>query len=96
MSTVSTGSHRVAIRRALILGERIFPAVNLWTAQKSVHWIVSLLGVAIALAGTLVVTQVICVYLPFDYPLTICKGSIRSKRSSKKLFAGAAILFSSQ
>lgn len=53
----------------------------------------SLICVAIALTGTLIITQVICVYLPFSYPKYA--GSLFAANGlARSFFAGAAILFS--
>lgn len=39
-----------------------------WTARKDVHWIFSLLGIAVSMMGVFTSTQCMFIYLPFTYP----------------------------
>lgn len=64
-----------------------------FTARKSVYWVVSLLGVAISMCGTFIITQCMFIYLPFTYPRY--SGSLFAANGlARSLFAGAAIVFS--
>lgn len=67
--------------------------ISAFTARKSVYWVVSLLGVAISMCGTFIITQCMFIYLPFTYPRY--SGSLFAANGlARSLFAGAAIVFS--
>ncbi|KAL4802570.1 MFS general substrate transporter [Aspergillus unguis] len=64
-----------------------------WTADANIHWIVSLLGIAISMCGVFIITQCMFIYLPFTYPRY--SGSLFAANGfARSLFAGASILFS--
>ncbi|OCL02965.1 MFS general substrate transporter [Glonium stellatum] len=63
-----------------------------WTARKSVHWIVSLVGVAISMLGVFIITQCMFIYLPFTYPKY--SGSLFAANGfARSAFAAGAILY---
>ncbi|TVY12934.1 Caffeine resistance protein 5 [Lachnellula arida] len=71
------------------IGQFIFA----WTARASIHWIVSLLGVAITMCGIFIITQSMFIYLPFTYARY--SGSLFAANGlARSVLAGAAILFS--
>ncbi|OAA68561.1 Major facilitator superfamily domain, general substrate transporter [Niveomyces insectorum RCEF 264] len=64
-----------------------------WTARADIHWVVCMVGVAIAMCGIIIITQAVLNYLPFTYPRYA--GSLfAANTASRCLFAGAAVLFS--
>ncbi|EXJ90107.1 hypothetical protein A1O3_03176 [Capronia epimyces CBS 606.96] len=63
-----------------------------WTARKHVHWIFSLLGVAINMVGVFTITQCMFIYLPFTYPRY--SGSLFAANGlARSAFAAGAILY---
>ncbi|KAL2847841.1 MFS general substrate transporter [Aspergillus pseudoustus] len=63
-----------------------------WTADPDIHWVVSLLGIAISMCGVFIITQCMFIYLPFTYPRFA--GSLFAANGfARSLFAGASILF---
>ncbi|GKZ29293.1 hypothetical protein AbraIFM66950_004265 [Aspergillus brasiliensis] len=64
-----------------------------WTSTPSIHWIVSLVGIAISMCGVFIITQCMFIYLPFTYPRYA--GSLFAANGlARSLLAGASILFS--
>ncbi|RDH35497.1 MFS general substrate transporter [Aspergillus welwitschiae] len=64
-----------------------------WTSSPSIHWIVSLVGIAISMCGVFIITQCMFIYLPFTYPRYA--GSLFAANGfARSLLAGASILFS--
>ncbi|KAL2812452.1 MFS general substrate transporter [Aspergillus cavernicola] len=71
------------------IGQYIFA----WTADPDIHWVVSLLGIAISMCGVFIITQCMFIYLPFTYPRYA--GSLFAANGfARSLLAGASILFS--
>jgi DHA1 family multidrug resistance protein-like MFS transporter len=64
-----------------------------WTAREDVHWIVSLIGVAILVTSNFFIFQCIFVYLPLSYP-KYAASLFAANDLSRSLFAAACILFS--
>ncbi|KAL4938791.1 hypothetical protein BDV06DRAFT_214830 [Aspergillus oleicola] len=63
-----------------------------WTSDPAIHWVVSLLGVAISMCGVFIITQSMFIYLPFTYPRYA--GSLFAANGfARSLLAGASILF---
>ncbi|OCK82497.1 MFS general substrate transporter [Lepidopterella palustris CBS 459.81] len=63
-----------------------------WTARKSIHWIVSLIGVSISMCGVFIIIQCMFIYLPFTYPRYA--GSLFAANGfARSAFAAGAILF---
>ncbi|CAK1362718.1 uncharacterized protein RHO25_007029 [Cercospora beticola] len=62
--------HEECLRPALVAC--VLPPIGLflfgWTAHRSIHWIVSLLGVTIYATGVYIILQCLSVYLPRIYP----------------------------
>ncbi|KAJ6172790.1 MFS general substrate transporter [Penicillium chermesinum] len=64
-----------------------------WTARPSLHWIISMIGIAISMCGVFVITQCMFIYLPFTYPRYA--GSLFAANGfARSLLAAASILFS--
>ncbi|KAL4800133.1 major facilitator superfamily domain-containing protein [Aspergillus venezuelensis] len=63
-----------------------------WTSNPEIHWIVSLLSVAISMCGVFIVTQAIFMYLPFTYP-RYAVSLFAANALARSLLAGSAILF---
>ncbi|KAL4958669.1 MFS general substrate transporter [Aspergillus stella-maris] len=63
-----------------------------WTSDPAIHWVVSLLGVAISMCGVFIVTQAIFMYLPFTYPC-YAASLFAANALARSLLAGSAILF---
>ncbi|KAL8700850.1 MAG: hypothetical protein Q9201_005220 [Fulgogasparrea decipioides] len=60
--------HRLVPALACVFGPPIGLFVFAWTANPSIHWIVSVLGITIYAATVFVVFQCIFVYVPMSYP----------------------------
>ncbi|OKL55683.1 hypothetical protein UA08_08999 [Talaromyces atroroseus] len=64
-----------------------------WTSRPSIHWIVSMVGIALSMCGVFIITQCMFIYLPFTYPRYA--GSLFAANGfARRLLAGASILFS--
>ncbi|KAK5109708.1 hypothetical protein LTR85_002286 [Meristemomyces frigidus] len=64
-----------------------------WTARRSVHWIVSLIGACILVAANFLIFQCVFVYLPLSYP-KYAASLFAANDLSRSLFAAACVLFS--
>ncbi|KAK4545422.1 hypothetical protein LTR36_002772 [Oleoguttula mirabilis] len=64
-----------------------------WTARPSVHWIVSLIGACILVAGNFLIFQCVFIYLPLSYP-KYAASLFAANDLSRSLFAAACVLFS--
>ncbi|KUJ08119.1 major facilitator superfamily transporter [Mollisia scopiformis] len=64
-----------------------------WTARHGVHWIVSLIGVAILVVANFFIFQCVFVYLPLSYP-KYAASLFAANDLSRSLFAAACVLFS--
>ncbi|TVY27618.1 Cycloheximide resistance protein [Lachnellula hyalina] len=63
-----------------------------WTSRKSIHWIVSLVGIAISMCGVFIIIQCMFIYIPFTYPKYA--GSLFAANGfARSAFAAAAVLF---
>jgi len=64
-----------------------------WTSRRSVHWIVSIIGVGINILGTFTIIQSIFLYLPFTYP-KYAASLFAANDFARSGLAFASILFS--
>ncbi|KAL2844090.1 major facilitator superfamily domain-containing protein [Aspergillus pseudoustus] len=72
----------------ILIGLYIFA----WTATPSIHYLVSLAGIAISMCGVFIITQCMLIYLPFTYPRYA--GSLFAANGfARSIFAGTSILF---
>lgn len=66
--------------------------IKAWTSKRSVHWIVSLVGVALSMLGVFVITQCMFIYLPFTYARYA--GSLFAANGcARAAFAAGAVLY---
>ncbi|KAI9715912.1 MAG: hypothetical protein M1828_000539 [Chrysothrix sp. TS-e1954] len=64
-----------------------------WTARADIHWIVTIIGLAIFSVGIFIVIQCIFVYLPMTYP-QYAASLFAGNDLLRSAFAAGAILFS--
>ncbi|KAF2801525.1 MFS general substrate transporter [Mytilinidion resinicola] len=63
-----------------------------WTSRPSLHYLISLVGVAISMFGVFIISQCMFIYLPFTYPRYA--GSLFAANGfARSVFAAGAILY---
>ncbi|KIX07376.1 uncharacterized protein Z518_02029 [Rhinocladiella mackenziei CBS 650.93] len=63
-----------------------------WTARSNIHWVFSLVGIALSMFGVFIITQCMFIYLPFTYPRY--SGSLFAANGfARAAFAAGAILY---
>ncbi|KAK4506119.1 hypothetical protein PRZ48_004084 [Zasmidium cellare] len=63
-----------------------------WTARRSVHWIVSLIGAAIVVSSNFMGFQCLFIYIPLSYP-QYAASLFSGSEVTRALFAAACVLF---
>lgn len=64
-----------------------------WTARASVHWMASIVGVAILVSSNFIIFQCIFVYIPLSYP-QYTASLFAANDLSRASFAAGCVLFS--
>lgn len=64
-----------------------------WTARASVHWMASIVGVAILVSSNFIIFQCIFVYIPLSYP-QYTASLFAANDLSRAAFAAGCVLFS--
>lgn len=84
--------HRLVPALICVFGPVIGLFIFAWTANPSIHWIVSVIGITIYAASAFVVFQCIFVYVPMSYP-NYAASLFASNDFFRSSLACAAILF---
>ncbi|KAL8684921.1 MAG: hypothetical protein Q9218_008070 [Villophora microphyllina] len=84
--------HRLVPALICVFGPVIGLFIFAWTANPSIHWIVSVIGITIYAATAFVVFQCIFVYVPMSYPL-YAASLFASNDFFRSSLACASILF---
>ncbi|KAI4225913.1 MAG: hypothetical protein L6R40_008328 [Gallowayella cf. fulva] len=84
--------HRLVPALACVFGPVIGLFIFAWTADASIHWIVSVIGITIYAATAFIVFQCIFVYVPMSYP-NYAASLFASNDFFRSSLACAAILF---
>jgi DHA1 family multidrug resistance protein-like MFS transporter len=70
MDRYQAGAYEERLRPALVAC--FLPPIGLfifgWTSDGALHWMISLFGITLYAAGTFIVLQCLCLYLPHIYP----------------------------